>query len=93
MPIIKSAKKALRQNSKRKTHNVAYKQKMKSLLKETRILVGTQKIEDAKKALPAIYKALDKAAKEGVIKPNTAARKKSRISLLINKPAAAKITK
>jgi small subunit ribosomal protein S20 len=42
-------------------------------------------IEEAKKLLPQVYKILDKAAKVGVIKKNTAARKKSRITKLITK--------
>jgi len=88
MPIIKSAKKALRQNLKRQAANKASKQKMKSLLKETRTLATGKKIEEAKKNLPAIYKILDKAAKTGVIKPNTAARRKSRIAALIAKTTA-----
>ena len=44
-----------------------------------------KKNEEAKKNLPAIYKALDKAAKTGAIKPNTAARRKSRIAKLLAK--------
>ena len=35
--------------------------------------------------LPKVYKALDKAAKVGVIKKNTASRKKSRVSKLIQR--------
>jgi small subunit ribosomal protein S20 len=87
MPIIKSAKKALRQNIKHRAVNKICKQKFKLILKETRTLAGTKKIEEAKKNLPAIYKALDKAAKTGAIKPNTAARKKSRITKLLSKTA------
>ena len=37
-----------------------------------------------------IYKSLDKAAKTGVIKKNAAARKKSRVTKLINIKSAAK---
>jgi small subunit ribosomal protein S20 len=88
MPIIKSAKKALRQNTKRRAKNKAGKQKLKSLLKGTRSLVAAKKVTDAQKNLPAIYKALDKAAKTGIIKPNTAARNKSRIAKLLAKTNA-----
>ena len=42
-------------------------------------------IEEAKKLLSRVYKFLDKAAKVGVIKKNTAARKKSRIAKAILK--------
>jgi len=85
MPITKSAKKALRQNLRRKFRNLIYKNKIKNLLKEARNLVSQKKTEEAKKLLTKVYKALDKAAKAGVIKKNTASRKKSRITKLINK--------
>lgn len=80
MAILRSAKKALRQSLRRRAHNLVYKNKIKSLTKEVRKLVLAKKIEEAKKLLPAIYKVLDKAAKENVIKKNTASRKKSRIT-------------
>jgi len=83
MAITKSSKKALRQNLRRMIRNIPKKQKIKNLLKEVKILVSQKKIEEAKKLLPQIYKSLDKAAKTKLIKKNTAARKKSRISRLI----------
>lgn len=85
MPITKSAKKAVRQNVKRKARNLIYKKKMKNLIKEVRTLVLEKKTEEAKKLLPQVYKILDKTAKVGIIKKNTAARKKSKITKLINK--------
>ena len=83
MAITKSAKKAWRQSLKKRKRNLVYKNKIKSLIKEAKNLVSQKKIEEAKKLLHQIYKALDKAAKAGVIKKNTAARKKSRITKLI----------
>lgn len=53
---------------------------MKDVLKETKKLLSASKNEEAKKLLPKVYKALDKAAKTGVIKKNAASRKKSRLS-------------
>lgn len=85
MAITKSAKKALRQNVRRKAKNLVYKQKIKNLLKEVRVLISQKKTEEAKKIMPQIYKAIDKAAKEGIIKKNNASRKKSRITKLMNK--------
>lgn len=85
MAITKSAKKAIRQNIKRRAHNLIYKNKMKSLIKEARVLVSQKKIQEAKNLLPAIYKILDKSAKVGVIKKNAASRKKSRITKLLDK--------
>ena len=85
MPITKSAKKAVRQNAKRKKRNLGYKKKMKSLEKEAMLLISQKKIKEIKELLPKIYKAVDKSAKKGVLKKNTAGRKKSRIANLINK--------
>lgn len=85
MPIIKSAKKALRQNKRRAKRNIQKKKKIKGLIKEVKNLISQNKIGEAKKLLPEIYKNLDKAAKTGLIKKNTASRKKSRITKAITK--------
>ena len=85
MAITKSAKKAIRQSSSRKERNIVYKNKIKTLVKEARSLVLAKKSAEAKKLLPALYKALDKAAKVGVIKKNNASRRKSRLAKLIDK--------
>jgi len=90
MAITKSAKKALRQNIKRRKINIQRKKNLKSLIKEVRSLVLQKKIEEAKKLLPKLYKALDKAAKIGLIKKNTASRKKSRLTKLVLKTKTTK---
>lgn len=40
--------------------------------------------KEVKNLLPQVYKVLDKAVKTGLIKKNTASRKKSRITKLLN---------
>jgi small subunit ribosomal protein S20 len=85
MAITKSAKKAARQSLKRKAQNSEYKNKIKVLVKEFRSLVLEKKLDDAKKLLPKIYQALDKAAKVNVLKKNTASRRKSRFTKLVDK--------
>ncbi|OHA70242.1 MAG: 30S ribosomal protein S20 [Candidatus Wildermuthbacteria bacterium RIFCSPHIGHO2_12_FULL_40_12] len=80
MPIIKSAKKSLRQSKRRKARNIKKKDAVKDLVKKIKALLVQKKNEEAKKLLPAIYKALDKAAKTGVIKKSNASRRKSRIT-------------
>jgi small subunit ribosomal protein S20 len=84
MPIKKSTKKSLRQNPRRRAKNILYKSKMKDPIKIAKALVAEKKNDEAKKLLPKIYKAIDKAAKAGVIKKNTAGRKKSGITKLMN---------
>jgi len=85
MTITKSAKKALRQSKRKRVFNLRRSNKMKNLIKQIRLLVKDKKKEEAKKLLSDAYKAIDKAAKRGVIKKNTASRKKSRLTKLIGK--------
>ena len=47
--------------------------------------MATDSLEEAKKQLQVVFKALDKAAKTGVIKKNKSSRLKSRLSLRLNK--------
>ncbi len=81
--ITKSAKKAYRQNLKRREKNARQKQALKKVLKNYRKLISAKNKEAAKNELPKVYKILDKTAKTGVIKKNTASRLKSRLSALI----------
>jgi len=85
MPVTKSAQRALRKNLKRRKLNLQKKNQIKKLIKKIRALVAEKKNAEAKALLPQIYKLLDKAAKTGLIKKNTASRKKSRLTQLINK--------
>lgn len=45
-------------------------------------------VAEAEKSLAAAYKAIDKAAKGGVIKKNAASRKKSRLAKAIGRAKA-----
>lgn len=83
MPIIKSAKKALRGSKRKHVYNVRRNDTMKDSVKEIKKLVAGKNSKEAQKLLPKMYQAIDKAAKRGVIKKNTAARKKSRIAKMI----------
>jgi small subunit ribosomal protein S20 len=85
MAITKSAKKAIRQNKTRRAHNLIYINNVKSLLKEAKTLVSQKKAKEAQAMISKVFQALDKAAKVGIIKKNTASRKKSRIAKLIDK--------
>lgn len=80
MPITQSAKKALRQNTKRRVKNLAQNRNLKDAVKEFRKT-------PSKEALSAIFKKLDKSAKVGLIKDNKADRLKSRLSVLLTKTA------
>jgi small subunit ribosomal protein S20 len=83
MPITSSAKRAVRVAERKRVYNLRRSNAMKDLVKEVRKLIQEGKIKDAEAKLPSVYQAIDKAAKRGVIKKNTAARKKSRIVALL----------
>ncbi len=85
MPITKSAKKALRGSLRKKAVNDRTKKLLKEEIKAVEKLVKEKKLPEAKKALAKAYSVIDKAAKNGVLKKNTASRRKARLSR-ITKP-------
>lgn len=85
MPITTSAKKALRQNIRRRKRNLQKKEAYKKLVISYKKQVAGRNFEEAKKILPQLQKALDKAAKTNVIAKNKASRLKSRLSKLLRK--------
>jgi small subunit ribosomal protein S20 len=88
MAITSSAKKAIRSSDKKRVFNLRRKDAMKDLSKSLTKAVLAKDVAAAEKLLPAAYKAIDKAKKRGVIKANTAARKKSRLALSVAKAKA-----
>jgi small subunit ribosomal protein S20 len=87
MAITKGAKKAIRVQARRRAINERRKKAFKSAEKNLRKIVSTGKRAVAEGLLSGAYKAIDKAAKRGIIKKNTAARKKSRLAKAIKKIA------
>lgn len=83
MPITKSAKKALRQSQRRRVFNLRRMRLMREFIKQFRTLIKENKKDEAKKIWPQVQKAIDKAAKRGVIKKNNASRKKARLAKLL----------
>jgi small subunit ribosomal protein S20 len=84
MPNTKSAKKALRASTRKREFNVVRKFKIKNSLKELRKALTTNP-EEYQKSLSKVFSSLDKAVKSNLLHKNTAARKKSRMSLLVAK--------
>lgn len=84
MPQTKSAKKALRKSKKRAIRNLKKKLEIKKTIKEFLNWIKQKDREKASQTLSRIYKLLDKAVKVGLIKENKAARKKSRLTKLLN---------
>lgn len=84
MPNIKSAEKRVRTAAKSRAKNRAVMSKINTARKP--IIEG--KPEDSAKALAEYASTLDKAVKQGVIKRNTADRRKSRAAKRLAAAAA-----
>jgi small subunit ribosomal protein S20 len=78
MAITKGAKKAHRQSLRKNAMNGARKDAIRAALKGARTAPKGDKA-----ALAAAYKAIDKALKTGLLKKNTAARRKAKVSRLL----------
>jgi small subunit ribosomal protein S20 len=93
MPITKSAKKALRQTAHRTIRNTQTKNNIKKLHKQARKLIAAQKHQEAQALLPQLQQAVDKAAKRGIIKQNTASRRKAFYTRMLSGSSATKENK
>ena len=86
MPIKKAAIKYLRKSAKRDEKNALVKRNIKELIKKIRKATETKVAPDKMAELTkSLQKAVDRAVKSGVLKANTANRKKSRIAKAIKK--------
>ncbi|MDD5504451.1 MAG: 30S ribosomal protein S20 [Candidatus Omnitrophica bacterium] len=85
MANLKSAKKSIRQDKKRRPHNTAMLSELKTLTKKLNAFIAGGKTEEASKFFSVLMSKLDKAAKKNLIKRQNADRKKSRLSLKISK--------
>lgn len=86
MANIKSQKKRNLTNAKRAERNKAVKSELKTRVKTATSAAGTEQSEEA---LRLAVKRLDMAAAKGVIHPNQAARRKSRLMKKLNTTTAA----
>lgn len=84
MPIIKSAMKRVRQEEKRRARNVATKRRIKSATKSTLKNIDEKAVKVAQEELKKAISLLDKAVKKGTLHKNTAARRKSKLTLKYN---------
>jgi len=83
MANVSATKKAIRVSRRKAVFNMRRKRAVKDAMKQIRKLLSAGNVADAEKAIPNAQKAIDKAAKRGVIKKNNAARKKSRLAASI----------
>lgn len=88
MPNIKSAKKRVRITERKTLRNQMIKSAIKTYIKKVETLAQAGEKEAATQALNIAFKKIDKAVAKGIIKKNTAARRKSKLTLQINRIGA-----
>ena len=90
MANIKSAKKRVLIAEANRQRNVAFKSSIKTAVKKALELATSEDKEALNAAISKVYQLCDKAVVKGILHKNTAARKKSRLTIAINKLLASK---
>ncbi len=88
MANIKSAKKRVLIAEANRQRNVAFKTSIKTAVKKTLELAKGEDKEALNAAISKVYQLCDKAVVKGILHKNTAARKKSRLTLAVKKISA-----
>lgn len=87
MPNSEQAKKRMKQDATKRARNLARKRSIFTTEKKFTSAVESNDKVKAVELLTSSYSQLDKAVKVGLIKKNTANRKKSQLKLKLNKLA------
>lgn len=80
-----SALKRVRITERRNAVNSTRKTRLRHQIRKMRRLLEAKDAAGAQQAMPATYSLIDRAAKWGIIKKNTAARYKSRLTARVAK--------
>ncbi|ACU54225.1 ribosomal protein S20 [Acidimicrobium ferrooxidans DSM 10331] len=86
MANIKGQLKRIRQDERRRERNKAVRSELKTRVKRA---LQNATADDGEQYLRAAIQRLDKAAKKGIIHPNQAARRKSRLMRAVNRERSA----
>ena len=84
MPNIKSAKKRVNIIEKKTLRNNMVKSGYRTAVKKFELAVANGKKKELAELHKDAVKKIDQACSKGIIKPNTASRKKSRLAKLLN---------
>jgi small subunit ribosomal protein S20 len=88
LPNIKSVIKDVKKSRERRLRNLDTRSKIKTFVKKTKAAMDEQS-DQVTALLSETVSIVDKAAKRGIIHPNAAARRKSRLMKRANLKAAA----
>lgn len=87
MPNIKSVMKDVKKSRENHIKNVSTKSKIKTLTKKTKAAID-EKAGNISELMNESFSTIDKAVKRGIIHPNQAARRKSRLAKKLAKANA-----
>ena len=88
MPNTKSAQKQVRATRKRQLRNKSVRSQNKTMVSKAEELIFSGQVKQAEGGVTAAISSLDKAAEKGIIHPNNAARRKSRLMKKLNQAKA-----
>ena len=85
MPVVyPSTIRRARQSEKRRLRNRSTISSVRSILRKVQDAIAAKKPDEAKATLREATSALSKAVTKGVLKPNTASRRASRLTVRVN---------
>jgi len=84
LPVSKSSQKQVKVDERRRLRNKSIRSLCKTNITKAERLIFLGELESAQKVVMAAVSSLDKAAEKGVIHPNNAARRKSRLMKKLN---------
>lgn len=88
MPVSKSAQKQVRVSERRRLRNKSIRSLAKTNITKAERRIFSGELGLAREAVVIAISSLDKAAEKGVIHPNNAARRKSRLMKKLNEALA-----
>jgi len=88
LPATRSVEKQVRVAERRRLRNKSIRSRCKTDITKAERLIFSGELELAQQAVIVAISSLDKAAEKGVIHPNNAARRKSRLMKKLNEAQA-----
>lgn len=85
MPNLKSAKKRMKTDDKKRLHNATIKSTMRNISKKTLAAVSAKDKDLAQKTLNEAFSKIDRAAKNSLLHKKTASRQKAALATAVSK--------
>lgn len=84
MANTRAAQKQIRASRKRRLRNKSVRSRSKTMVRKAEELIFSGQVKEAEAAVKTAVSSLDKAAGKGILHPNNAGRRKSRLMKKLN---------